>query len=403
MANFHFVLKGNKGRVVRIRTLLVVLFGFVASACGPTPPGAGGGMFGGPVPVSVVTMKPESVPVVLEYTAQTLGSREVEVRARVTGLLVSRNYKEGDVVNAGHSLFTIDPAPFEAAYDRAKADLAGAQARLAQAEREAQRLKSLVEAKAVSQLEYDNAVSNQEILEADVLAAKAKIKEAKLNLEWTRVETPIKGIASRALKSEGSLISGPDVLLTTVIQTDPIHVLFGIPDSEQSKLRQDMQAGAVKMPEDGKFRVTILLSDGTEYPEKGILDFRDVSVNSSTGTSEARAEIPNPQGALRAGQFVRVRLLGAERVAAFKVPQRAVLNGPQGRFVYVVDQEGKAQARAVEVGEWSGDTWVITRGLNSGDAVIVDGVLKLGPGAPVTVGDGSTATAPPAAPAASGK
>lgn len=399
MAVFHFALKGNEGWISLILTRLIVLTALLfVTACGEPPPGAGGGMFGGPVPVSAVTMKPESVPVVLEYTAQTLGSREVEVRARVTGLLVSRNYKEGDVVNAGHSLFTIDPAPFEAAFDRAKADLAGAQARLTQAKREAQRLKSLVDAKAVSLLEYDTAVSNQEILEADLLAAKAKIKEAKLNLEWTRVETPIKGIAGRALKSEGSLISGPDVLLTTVIQTDPIHVLFGIPDSEQSKLRQELQAGDVKMPEDGKFRVTIVLSDGTEYPEKGILDFRDVSVNSSTGTSEARAEIPNPQAALRAGQFVRVRLVGAERVAAFKVPQRAVMNGPQGRFVYVVDQEGKAQARSVVVGEWSGETWVITRGLSGGDSVIVDGVLKLGPGAPVMVGD-----APSVPPPAGGK
>lgn len=394
MAIFHFIIKGSESRTSLIRKQLIVLIAFFVPDCGDPPPGAGGGMFGGPVPVSVVTMKPESIPVVLEYTAQTLGSREVEVRARVTGLLVSRNYKEGDVVNAGHSLFTIDPAPFEAAFDRAKADLAGAQARLTQAQREAQRLKSLVDAKAVSLLEYDTAVSTQEILEADLLAAKAKIKEAKLNLEWTRVQTPIKGIASRALKSEGSLISGPDVLLTTVIQTDPIHVLFGIPDSEQSKLRQELQAGDVKMPEDGKFRVTIVLSNGTEYPEKGILDFRDVSVNSSTGTSEARAEIPNPQAAMRAGQFVRVRLVGAERVAAFKVPQRAVMNGPQGRFVYVVDQEGKAQARPVVVGEWSGETWVITRGLGGGDAVIVDGVLKLGPGAPVMVGDASSAPPP---------
>lgn len=395
MFRLHFspALISQKFRIIWFATVAILV-----AACDEAPPQAGGGMFGGPMPVAAITVQPESIPVALEYTAQTQGSREVEVRARVTGILVSRNYKEGDVVKAKQSLFTIDQAPFDAALDRAQADLVAAQARLAQAEREVQRLKPLVEAKAVSRQEFDTASSNQAIYDADVLAAKARVKEAKLNLQWTRVETPIAGIASRALKSEGSLISGPDVLLTTVSQVDPIHVLFGIPDSEQNKLRQEMQTGAWKMPADGKFRVAVILPDGTEYGEKGVLDFRDARVNSSTGTSEARAEIPNPNAILRPGQFVRVRLVGAERAAAFKVPQRAVLNGPQGRFVYVIDKESKAEARPVDVGDWSGDTWVVTRGLNAGDAVIVDGVLKLGPGAPVMIGDAPAA--PPAAPAA---
>lgn len=395
MFRLHFspALISQKFRIIWLGSVTILV-----AACGEAPPQAGGGMFGGPMPVAAITVQPESIPVALEYTAQTQGSREVEVRARVTGILVSRNYKEGDVVKAKQSLFTIDQAPFDAALDRAQADLVAAQARLAQAEREVQRLKPLVEAKAVSRQEFDTASSSQAIYDADVLAAKARVKEAKLNLQWTRVETPIAGIASRALKSEGSLISGPDVLLTTVSQVDPIHVLFGIPDSEQNKLRQEMQTGAWKMPADGKFRVAVILPDGTEYGEKGVLDFRDARVNSSTGTSEARAEIPNPNAILRPGQFVRVRLVGAERAAAFKVPQRAVLNGPQGRFVYVIDKESKAEARPVDVGDWSGDTWVVTRGLNAGDAVIVDGVLKLGPGAPVMIGDAPAA--PPAAPAA---
>jgi len=358
-------------------------------------------MFGGPVPVAAVTVQEETLPITLEYAAQTLGSREVEVRARVTGILQKRNYVEGSKVKAGQSLFTIDPAPFEATVARSEADVAAAEARYEQADREAARLAPLVQPKAISQKEYDDALSARSISRADLLAARARLREAKLNLEWTRVESPLTGISSRSLKSEGSLVSGPDVLLTTVTQTDPIQVMFGVPDNERLRLRQDADSKRLQWPKDGRFKVTLKLSDGSEYSRPGFTDFSDVRVSRDTGTSEARAELPNPDGLLQPGQFVRVLLSGASRVGVFRVPQRAVLEGPQGKFVYVVGKENKAEIRPVEAGEWSSGDVVISKGLTSGDQVIVDGVVKLGPGAPVQIS--APAPAGQAAPASNGK
>ena len=343
--------------------------------------GPGGGM--PPAEVNVATVQPQTLPVTLEYTGQTAGSREVEVRARVTGILMSRNFREGAAVKKGQSLFTIDPAPFEAALARAQADVAAAEARVDQAKRNAARLKPLYAEKAVSQKEYDDAVSGELIGAADLKAARARLDEAKLNLSYTKVEAPVSGVTTRALPSEGTLVSGPNVLLTSVIQVDPIWVNFGIPDNEQARLQKDAEAGRLNLPKN--FEVELRLADGGIHPKKGRLSFSDVRVSPSTGTREARAEVPNPDGALRPGQFVRVILYGATRPNALTVPQRAVLEGPQGKFVYVVDDKSTAQPRPVQAGEWSGDSWVITEGVKPGERVIVDGLLKLGPGAPVKI------------------
>jgi membrane fusion protein (multidrug efflux system) len=373
--------------------LLVSIAGL--SACSPqaAPPG-GNGM--PPAEVAVVAVEPHTVPVTYEYVAQTAGSREVEVRARVTGILLKRTYREGERVTAGQSLFTIDPAPFQAAVNRAEADLASADARLAWQTRTAARLVPLHESRAVSQKEYDDAVSAREIAAADVKAAKARLTEARLNLGYTKVEAPITGIASRALRSEGNLVSGPDVLLTSVTQVDPIYVNFGIPGSDQLRLRQDLSAGRLELPKDGKFDVKVTLADGSEYAQSGKLDFTDVRVSTQTGTSDARAELPNSDGALKPGQFVRVQLSGAKRPNAILLPQRAVLEGPKGKFAYVVNGESKVEVRPIEVGDWSGDAWVVNAGLNTGDRVIVDGVMKIGPGAPVKVAEAGSAPAAPA-------
>lgn len=383
-----------------------VVASLLLAACGKAPEKGNGGMFGGgPAPVAVVTAQEETLPITLEYAAQTHGSREVEVRARVTGILQKRNYVEGAKVKAGQSLFSIDPAPFEAAVARVEADVAAAEARAAQTEREAARLEPLLQPKAISQKEYDDAVSAKSISRADLLAARARLREAKLNLEWTRVESPLSGVSSRALKSEGSLVSGPDVLLTTVTQTDPIQVIFGVPDNERLKLRQDADAGRLQWPQDGRFKVTVKLADGSEYVKSGLTDFSDVRISRDTGTSEGRAELPNPDGLLQPGQFVRVKLSGATRSGVFRVPQRAVLEGPQGKFVFVVGKESKAEIRPVEASEWTGGDIIVSKGLAAGDQVIVDGFLKLGPGAPVQVGAPAAPAAPatPAAPAATGK
>lgn len=381
-------------RVGRLSAIAVAAgLAWSLSACSPSRSQAPGGMPGAPAEVNAIVVKTERLAVPFEYAAQVHGAREVEIRARVSGILEHRNYREGSLVKAGKSLFTIDRAPFETAVARTEADLASAEARLAQAHREAARLKPLVEAKAVAQQDYDNAASTETIAQADVRAARARLREARLNLGYTRVESPITGQASRALKSEGSLISGPEVLLTTVTQIDPVHVRFGIPDIEQLRISREIQSGGMVLPPDGNVRVHIRLSDGSLYEHTGKLDFSDVRINPDTGTSEARAEVPNPDHLLRPGQFVRVEFDGAVRPAAVKLPQRAVLEGPQGKFVYVI-VDGKAQPRPVKVAEWSGDALVVTEGLKGGEQVIVDGVLKIGPGAPVKV-------APPgAAPAA---
>jgi len=336
-----------------------------------------------PAAVSTMTVQPKAVLAPFEYTGQTAGSREVEVRARVRGILVARNFTEGGTVKKGQSLYTIDPAPFRAALAKAEADLAGALARLQQAKRNAERLRPLYAEKAVSQKDYDDAVSAEAIGEADIKAARARLLEAQLDLAYTRVEAPVSGIAGRSLPSEGTLVSGPDVLLTRITQVDPMWVNFGIPDADQLRMRRQAEAGRLVLPKDGRFEVRLRLADGQVYERTGWLTFSDVRVSGETGTSDTRAVIANPDEKLRPGQFVRVTLTGATRPDAVLVPQRAVLEGPQGKFVYVVDEKSTAQPRPVEVGEWAGSDWIISGGLKPGDRVIIDGVMRIGPGAPV--------------------
>jgi membrane fusion protein (multidrug efflux system) len=366
----------------------------VLSGCGraegSNAPGAGGPP---PAAVSVEKVAAASIPAVYEYVGQTAGSRDVEVRARVSGILLKRNYTEGGVVKHGQSLYSLDAAPFQAALNRADADVAAAQARLAQTQRNLSRLKPLWEAKATSQRDYDDAVSAEQVAAAELKRAQAVRADAALSLGYTRVESPISGIASRSQVSEGTLVSGPQVLLTTVTQTDPIKVRFGIADTDQMRWRNEVAAGQLQLPAHEAFDVEVKLADGSTYARKGKLLFSDTRVSGSTGTVEAEAEIPNPDGALKPGQFVRVRLLGATRPNAVRVPTRAVLEGPQGKFVYVA-LGGKAVPKPVEVGDQLADGWIISKGLQPGDPVIVDGMARIFfPGAPVQEG------APGAAPA----
>jgi len=383
------------------KTIALLALNAVCYGCSPSGGeekgghAAGGGM--PPPEVTVATVQPQALPVTFEYVGQTQGSREVEVRARVTGILVSRNFTEGGPVKKGQSLYNIDPAPFQAAVARADADVAAALARSEQARRNGARLKPLYAEKAVSQKELDDALSAESIAEADVKAARARLQEARLNLEYTRVESPIQGIAGRSVQSEGTLVSGPQVLLTTVTQVDPIWVSFGIPDNDQARVRAEAEAGRLALPKNGSFEVELQLADGTTYPRTGRLNFSDIRISPATGTQQTRAELPNPQSALRPGQFVRVHLKGAVRPNAVTIPQRAVLEGPQGKFVYVVSAKGQAEARPVQAGEWAGEAWIITEGLKAGDRVILDGVMKLGPGAPVRVADASKPAAKPPA------
>src|SRR5256714_9101499 len=371
----------------------------VLAACSPSngsekkggPPGMGMP----PPEVDVVTVTPRTLPISFEYAGQTTGSREVEVRARVPGIILKRNFTEGAPVKQGQSLYSIDAAPFEAAAARAEADVAAAEARYEQAKRNAARLKPLYAEKAVSQKEHDDAVSAESIGAADVKAARARLTEPRLNLSYTKVEAPVSGVASRSLRSEGSLVGGPETLLTTVMQVDPMWINCGIADNEQAQLARDVQAGRVALPKDGAFEVALKLADGSMYERTGKLNFSDVRVSPTTGTREARAEVPNPNRVLRPGEFVRVILRGATRPNALTVPQRAVLEGPQGKFVYIIDEKSTAQPRPIEVGDWSGDSWIINKGLQPGDRVIVEGLMRLGPGAPVRLAEAKPAAQKP--------
>jgi len=383
---------------MRSAFFLSPLLALVVAACSPSngseKKGGGPGMGFPPPEVNVMTVAPRTLPLTLEYVGQTAGSREVEVRARVSGIILKRNFAEGAPVREGQSLYTLDAAPFEAAVARPEADVVAAQARYEQAKRNAARLAPLYAEKAVSQKEHDDAVSAEEIGAADMKAARARLATDKLNLGYTKVAAPVSGQASRSLRSEGSLVEGPQTLLTTVVQIDPIWVNFGIPDNEQAALSKEAQAGRVALPKNGQFEVALRRADGTIYDRVGKLNFSDVRVSTATGTREARAEVPNPNGMLRPGEFVRVILRGASHPNALTVPQRAVLEGPQGKFVYIVDEKGTAQPRPVEVGEWAGEDWIITKGIQAGDRVITEGLMKLVPGAPVRIAD---ANAKPAA------
>lgn len=356
------------------------------------PPG------GMPAPeVSVVVVAPRELPVNFEYVAEIAGVREVEVRPRISGILEKWNFTEGSKVAAGQSLFSIDAAPFRAAAARAEADLAGAQASFNLTRRNASRLKPLYEAKAVSQKEYDDATSGEQIAEAHVKAAQAALTEARLNLSYTRVEAPISGISGRALQSEGSLVQAQQSLLTTISQIDPIHIIFSFAETEHLKLTRAVEEGRLELPKGGKFDVKLKLADGSVYARSGKVDFTDVRIDPATGTIEARAVIANSQGILRPGQFARVTLSGGVRPGAIAIPQRAVLEGPGSKIVLTVNAQGIVEPRPIEVGDWAGDEWIILSGLKAGDQVIVDGVVKARPGSPVTIAKApATSPAPPA-------
>ena len=353
-----------------------------------------------PAEVTTQVIAPRNFPVAFEYVGQTLGSKDVEVRARVTGIIEKRLYQEGAAVKAGQPLFTIDPKPYAAQVAQAQADLVKAEAQKAQADRERARLAPLAERKAIGQKEADDATSNAELAAASVQSARAKLDELKLNWGYTNVVAPISGLSSRAMKSEGSLATANDTLLTVISQTDPIWVGFSVSENEQLRLSRAVAAGALALPKDNAYDVTIKLSDGSTFPRRGRINFADTRVNPSTGTYEMRAEVVNNDAALKPGQFVRVVLRGAERKNALAVPQVAVLDGPQGKFVYVAakDKDGKdiAQPQPIVVGDWvdadGGNLFVIDSGLKAGDNVIVNGVARLQPGGPIKL----ASSAPPA-------
>ena len=383
------------------------------AACGDK---AANGAAGGPPPpatVSVITVAPAAVTLSAELPGRVEASRIAQVRARTAGIVLQRAFKEGGEVKAGEVLFRIDPASFQASYDSAQAAVAKAEANLAQAELKVKRYKPLLAAQAVSQQEYDDAVTAQKQGAADLATAKAARQNAGLTLGYATVTAPISGRIGRALVTEGALVGqGEATALAVVQQLDPIYVNVTQSSTELLRLRQQLASGKLKSAGADQAKVTLVTEDGQVYPHAGKLLFADVSVDESSGAVSLRAEFPNPNRTLLPGMYVRARLDQGVSEAAIVVPQQAVVRGADGASVMVVGADNKVAPRPIKADTAQGQNWIVTSGLQPGERIIVEGFQKAKPGAlvkpvpwsgPAAAGAASaSASAPPASgPAAS--
>jgi membrane fusion protein, multidrug efflux system len=375
--------------------LLAALAAAALSACGSRE----GDPMAPPSPeVAVAIVERGNLPLDLAYTGRAVGSREVEVRALVSGILLERRYEEGRAVRQGEVLFLIDPDRYRAAVERAQAELGVERARLAEARRQRDRIVSLLERNLVSQRQLDEAVSAFEVAEANTAAAQARLRTASLDLGYTEVRAPIAGLTSREVRSEGSLVTAGDEssLLTRLVQTDPMYVEFTMPETEAVQVRARLAAGPAPT-------VRVEFQGGEQHPVAATLTFVDTSVEASSGTVRARAVLPNPDGRLVPGQFVRARLEGVEIADAIVVPRRAVMSSAQGSFVWLVGEGDVVDLRPVRIAGTVGDRAVIAEGLEGGERVIIEGVLKVQPGVKVTIAaPGAPSDAPAAAAAEAG-
>ena len=339
----------------------------------------------GPVEVEVLTLAPTSVTLTRELPGRTSPFRMAEVRARVNGIVLERSFTEGSDVKAGQVLFQIDPAPYRAALDSARATLARAEAGVAAARMQAERFTELVEANAVSKQEYDNVIASLKASEADVAAGRAAVQTARINLGYTTVTSPVSGRIGRSAVTEGAYVQqGQATLLATVQQIDRLYVDLTQSSSEMMRLRRELEAGKLQSAGDGRAKVTLLFEDGSEYSHAGALQFSDVTVDPSTGSITLRALFPNPDRVLLPGMFVRARLQEAVNPHALLVPQQAVSRDQKGQAVaLVVNGDNKVERRQLVTDRAVGDSWLVTSGLAAGDRVIVEGVQKVRPGAEV--------------------
>lgn len=381
--------------------LTVALLLGAMAGCGPSK-ATGAASPGGPPPaeVGVVTVEPGAVGLMTELPGRLEASRVAQVRARATGIVQARLFREGSEVRAGQRLFQIDPAPYEVALQSAQATLARAQAQATQARALAERYAPLVKDQAVSQQEWVNAQAALQQAEAEVAVAQAAVQNARLNLGHTQVHAPIAGRIGRALVTEGALVGqGEATALAVVQQVDPLYVNFTQSAAEVHRLRRALAEGRLKGTAGAGLPVQVVLEDGQLHGHEGRLLFADLTVDSQTGQITLRAEVPNPDGQLLPGLYVRVRLSQAQAEAAVLLPQQAVTRAAQGDHVLVVDDQGQVQRRTVRLGGQRDGRWVVLDGLTAGERVMVDGFQKLRPGAAVKPVPWQ---APGATPAASG-
>lgn len=337
-----------------------------------------------PPEVSVLTIASERIALTTELPGRLEATRVAQVRARVPGIVLQKAFHEGGDVKAGEVLFRIDPAPFQATLRSAQAALAKAEANLAQANLKVQRYRPLVETNAISKQEYDDALTAQQQVNADLASAKATLETASLNLGYATVTSPISGRIGRALVTEGALVGqGEATALAMVQQLDPIFVNLTQSSTELLRLKQALASGQLKSAGQGLAKVTLVTEDGLIYPHSGKLLFSDLTVDESSGAISMRAEFPNPERALLPGMYVRARLQQAVNDQAITVPQQAVIRGIDGASVLLVGPDGKVTSQPVETGTVQDGKWIVSQGLKAGDRVIVEGLQKTKPGATV--------------------
>jgi len=338
-----------------------------------------------PPAVGVVTLKTEPLKISTELPGRTSAYRVAEVRPQVSGIILKRNFVEGSDVKAGQSLYQIDPATYQAAYDSAKGDLTQAQANARIAQLTVKRYKPLLGTKYISQQDYDTAVATAAQNDAAVQVAKANVETARINLAYTKVTSPISGRIGKSSVTEGALVQNAQTTaLATVQQLDPMYVDVTQSSEDFMRLRSELESGQLKQ-NDGKANVTLLMQNGSSYPQTGTLEFSDVTVDETTGSITLRAIVPNPNHALLPGMFVRARLDEGTNPNALLVPQQAVARTPTGQAtVMVVGADNKVEARQVTTSQAIGDKWLVTEGVKAGERVISTGLQRAKPGAQVT-------------------
>ncbi len=336
--------------------------------------------------VGVVTLKTEPLQITTELPGRTVAYRIAEVRPQVSGIILKRNFVEGSDIEAGVSLYQIDPATYQATYDSAKGDLAKAQAAANIAELTVKRYQKLLGTQYISKQEYDQALADAQQATAAVVAAKAAVETARINLAYTKVTSPISGRIGKSSVTEGALVqNGQASALATVQQLDPIYVDVTQSSNDFLRLKQELENGSLKQ-ENGKAKVDLVTSDGIKFPQSGTLEFSDVTVDQTTGSITLRAIFPNPDHTLLPGMFVRARLQEGTKPTALLVPQQGVTRTPRGdATVLVVGADNKVETRQIVASQAIGDKWLVTDGLKAGDRVVVSGLQKVRPGAQVKV------------------
>lgn len=352
-----------------------------------------------PLEVSVVTLESQAVTLSSGLPGRTSAFKMAEIRPQVSGLILKRSFIEGSDVKIGQVLYKLDPAPFQAALDNARAALGRAQANLPPLKAKAQRFKELLEDKAVSQQDYDDAYAAFKQMEADVASWKAQVESARINLSYTEIRAPISGRIGKSSVTDGAIVTAYQAQpLTTIQQLDPIYVDAPQSTADLLRLRQRLEGGGLKVDNDRKVR--LVLEDGAAYPQEGIFQFRDVSVDAGTGSVVLRMVFPNPDKVLLPGMFVRAEVKEGVVDQAILAPQQGIMRNPKGEpYAYIVDGSGKVQMRKLTLDREIGDKYLVASGLAQGDRVVVEGVQKLQllrPGADVTVKAAPVAEKPPA-------